>query len=91
MFTTVVTVLCHLLVSSPTLAPDTDCTSEEARVEEIVTDSSLDENMNFFTCMIHGQHGVADWKMNHPIYRSPSWRVARIKCVPGHYEIKGNI
>jgi hypothetical protein len=91
MFVTVVAVLCKLVVASPTLAADTDCTAEEVRVEEIVTDSDRDANVDFFSCQIGSQIGVADWKSHHPIYFKNPWRVSRIKCVPGHYEIKGAI
>lgn len=89
MFVTVVAVVCHLLVVPPTIAPDADCTAEEARVEEIVTTSELDPDIDFFKCQVQGQVGVADWKSHHPIYFKPSWRIARVKCVPGHYEIRG--
>ncbi|TWA89559.1 hypothetical protein [Bradyrhizobium stylosanthis] len=76
MFVTVVAVLCRL--SFPT----------DACVEEIVTDSHLDSTVTFQSCMIHGQLGVADWMQHHPIYRA-NWRLDRLKCAPGHYEIKG--
>lgn len=89
MFVTVVAVMCKLLVAAPTVAPDRDCTAEETSIEEIVTDSSMDERIDFQSCMIHGQIGVADWKSKHPIYVKDSWRVARIKCAPGHYVLKG--
>lgn len=89
MFVTVVAVLCHLAVVHPTIAPAGDCTAEEASVEEIVTDTSMDDTVDFFSCQIHGQIGVADWKAHHPLYHSDTWRVARIKCAPGHYEIRG--
>lgn len=89
MFVTVVAVMCKLAVAHATIAPDRDCTAEEMKVEEIVTDSSMDENVTFHGCMIHGQIGVADWKGKHPIYMKGSWRVARVKCAPGHYEPKG--
>jgi hypothetical protein len=89
MIVTVVAVMCHMMVEQPTIAPDRDCTAEEARVEEIVTSSDMDPNVDFMSCMIHAQLGLADWKVKHPIYFKPSWRVGRVKCVPGHYEIKG--
>lgn len=89
MYVTVVAIMCHLIVASPTFAPDADCTAEEASVEEIITDSSMDEFADFFGCMVQGQIGAADWKGKHPIYRSDKWRIARIKCVPGHYEVHG--
>lgn len=91
MIVTVVAVMCHLMVAKPTLAPDTDCTAEEAKVEEIVTDSTMDEHVDFMSCMIHGQLGVADWKSKHPIYFKPDWRVARIKCEPGRYIVKNAV
>lgn len=92
MFATVVAVMCHLVGSQVRLAPDGDCTDEEARIEEIVTSSDLDpEHVDLFTCHIHGQIGVADWKSHHPIYFKDAWRVARVKCVPGSYVIKSRV
>lgn len=88
MFVTVVAVLCHLVSARATIAPDRDCTAEEARVEEIVTDSSMDDTLTFQGCMI-GQPQVAKWKTEHPIYARSGWRIARIKCAPGRYEIRG--
>ena len=91
MFVTVVAVLCRLVVADPTASPQGDCTPEEARVEEIVTDSSMDERVDFFSCQIGGQQALAQWKNSHPIYRRNDWRIARLKCCPGHYEIKGSV
>lgn len=88
MFVTVVAVMCHLVTAQVTIAPDRDCTSEEARVEEIVTSSEMDDALTFQGCMI-GQPQVAKWKGEHPIYAKSGWRVARIKCAPGRYEIRG--
>lgn len=88
MYVAVVAVLCMQIAKGP-LSLDTDCAPQEQSVEEVVTDSTVDEFADFFGCMIQGQIGVADWKAHHPIYHSDHWRVARIKCVPGHYEIKG--
>jgi hypothetical protein len=89
MFVTVVAVLCKLAVAHATIAPDRDCTAEETRIEEIVTDSSMDDHLDFFSCQVHGQIGVADWKSKNPLYHGDQWRVARVKCAPGHYEIRG--
>lgn len=77
MFVTVVAVLCHL--GGPAAG---------ACVEEIVTDSGMDEAVTFQACMIHGQLGVAKWMSEHPLYRA-GWRLDRYKCAPGHYEIHG--
>jgi len=88
MYVTVVAILCMQLATGP-LELDTNCAPQEASVEEIITDSTVDEFADFFGCMVHGQIGAADWKAHHPIYHSDKWRIARIKCVPGRYEIKG--
>lgn len=90
MIVTVVAVMCKLAVAQATIAPDRDCTPEEVKIEEIVTDSDKDESFSFQGCMV-GQAQVADWKAHHPVYLKDEWRVARIKCVPGHYVIKGSI
>ncbi|MDR3465601.1 MAG: hypothetical protein P4M07_06625 [Xanthobacteraceae bacterium] len=73
MFVTVVAVLCSM---------------GKVCVEEIVTDSSLDTRVTFQSCMIGGQAGLAQWKGEHPVYRSEDWHIERYKCVPGHYEVK---
>ncbi|MCA1379423.1 hypothetical protein I6F34_01135 [Bradyrhizobium sp. BRP05] len=91
MFVTAVAVMCKLMVAHATLAPNSDCTSEEQMVEEIVTDTDKDPSVDFFACQIRSQVGVADWKSHHPIYFKDAWRVARIKCVPGHYEPRGSV
>lgn len=90
MFVTVVAVMCHLMVAHPTISPDRGCTAEEAKVEEIVTDTEKDASLNFQSCMI-GQANLANWKSNHPVYFKAEWRIGRVKCVPGHYEPRGEI
>lgn len=80
MFVTVVAVMCHMLAGVP----------EPVCQEEIVTDSSMSQELNFFECMSRGQAPLAKWKDEHPIYRSDAWKIQRYKCVPGHYEIKGS-
>lgn len=77
MFVTVVAVLCHLSAR--------DCT------EVVVTNSNLDAGINFQSCLIGGQAGLAQWKSAHPIYRSDDWYVARYKCVAGVYVAKARI
>lgn len=90
MFVTVVAILCFQVAAGP-LDLDTDCSPQEQTVEEIITDSTVDEFADFFGCMIQGQIGASKWKASHPIYHSDKWRIARIKCVPGHYEIHGRV
>jgi hypothetical protein len=89
MYVTVIATLCKLIVPLATIAPNADCTAEEARVEEIVTDSTVDEFADFFGCMVQGQIGAAKWKSENPLYHGDRWRIARIKCVPGRYEPAG--
>lgn len=84
----VVAVLCHLVVPTPTIAPDGDCTAEEVRVEEIVTSSDMDDTVTLQSCMM-GWAAVADWKGKSPLYHSPRWRIARVKCAPGGYVLQG--
>lgn len=91
MIVTVVAVMCKLMVALPTIAPDRDCTAEEARVEEIATDSEMSEHVNMFTCQMGGQQALAKWMGEHPIYSKPGWRIGRIKCVPGRYEKRGSV
>ncbi|ARQ95378.1 hypothetical protein [Bradyrhizobium phage BDU-MI-1] len=91
MFVTVVAVMCKLMVAHATITPSSECTAEEAKIEEIVTDSSMDERVDFHGCMIHHQIGIAEWKGKHPIYAKDGWRVARVKCAPGRYEPKNAV
>ncbi len=88
MFVTIAVVMCRLVVAAPTLAPDRDCTAEEVKVVEVVTDSDRDDKVDFFACQL-GQAPIADWKRHHPIYFKDAWRIGRIMCVPGHYEPPG--
>jgi hypothetical protein len=74
MFVTVVAVLCSL--------------SGPACVEEIVTDSSMDENVTMQACMMIGQAPIMKWMSEHPLYHA-NWRLDRYKCAPGHYEVHG--
>ena len=91
MFTTIVAVLCHLVPNAPAAYPNANCAANEVAVEEIVTDSAKDENVDMNSCMIQGQIGLANWKAHHPLYHGDQWRIATYKCVPGHYEIKGRV
>jgi hypothetical protein len=59
--------------------------------EEIVTDSSISENITFFSCANGAQAPLAEWKANHPVYRNENWTIKRYICVPGHYVIKDAI
>jgi hypothetical protein len=38
-------------------------------------------------CML-SQPAIADWKRR-SVFRGDQWNVARIKCVPGDYVLKG--
>lgn len=86
MIVTVVAVMCKLVVAHATLAPMPDCTDEEVAIEEIVSDSTLAEQISMGSCGVLSQIALADWKGKHPIYGKPQWRIGRIKCVPGGYQ-----
>jgi hypothetical protein len=73
---TVVAVICHSLVavvpqSVGTLRDDPVC-------REVIV---VKQEMPMQMCML-SQPALAEWK-EHSIYRSDSWHIARIKCVPG--------
>jgi hypothetical protein len=72
MMMTVVAVLCHGLAGIP--AP--------VCREEIV----IKDEMPMQTCIL-SQAALAEWKAA-SIYRSESWVISRIKCVPGDYVIR---
>lgn len=69
MFITVAAVLCHL--ANPTLC-----------VEEIVTDSSMDETLTLQSCMI-GEDKLVKFMEEHPIYRK-GYTLSRWKCTIGN-------
>jgi hypothetical protein len=60
-------------------------------VEEIVTDSTLEPQLTFQSCLSGAQAPLAKWKGEHPIYRSERYRIAGWKCVPGRYELRGRV
>lgn len=76
MLVTIVAVLCSLSL------PQAAC------VEEIVMDSNLDPGVTLQGCQMSAQSGIAKWMSESPIYHA-RWRLDRWKCVPGHYEVKG--
>lgn len=89
MFVTVVAVLCHLITPAATIAPERDCTAEESKIVEVVTDSEKDpDHVDLMACQL-GQAALAKWKGEHPIYGKNGWRIGRVMCVPGHYEVPG--
>lgn len=73
MFVTLVVVLCHALNGAPLC------------VEEIVTNSNMDARLNWISCQVQAQPGIAEWLKANPKYRG--WTLQRWKCVPGHYDI----
>lgn len=90
MFVTIAVVLCHSLVAQPTIAPDRDCTAEESKIVEVVTDTDKDpDHVDFMSCSIKGQEGIAEWKEHNHTYAGHDWRIARVMCIPGHYEPPG--
>lgn len=72
---TIVLTLCHMLPNIPA-AP--------VCREEVITQTDT-----MASCLI-GQDAIADWKA-HSIYRSDAWSIARIKCVPGDYQVRDAI
>jgi hypothetical protein len=88
MFVTVVAVMCYLNGARAILPNAGECTAEEIGIEAIVVDTDLDPDLTFFDCQM-GFAKLAKWKGEHAIYHTDRWRIARVRCVPGHYEIKG--
>ena len=72
---TVVALICHTLASIP----------QPVCREEIV----VKDEMPMQACML-SQPAIADWKRR-SIFSGDQWTVARIKCVPGDYVVKGAI
>ncbi len=57
-------------------------------VDEIVTDTSMDQSLTWQGCLVHGQLGVSAWMAQHPLFHA-GYRLDRWKCVPGHYSLPG--
>lgn len=76
MFITIAVTLCSLAGAAP-------C------VDEIVTDSSMDDTLTLQSCML-GQPMIAKWMSEHPVYRT-GYRVERWRCVPGKYQKKSDV
>ena len=72
MLVTLVAILCHALGGTPLC------------VEEIVTDSNMDARLNWMSCQVQAQGGIAEWLKANPKYHD--WTLQSWKCVPGHYE-----
>jgi hypothetical protein len=72
---TIAVVLCHSLGAIP---------SPVCREEIIVKD-----DMSMHACII-SQAAIADWKEK-TIFRGDSWKITRIKCIPGDYSPRGAI
>jgi hypothetical protein len=75
MFITIAVVICKLASPAP-------C------VDEIVTDSSMDDTLTLQSCML-GQPMIAKWLSEHPLYHT-GYRVERWRCVPGKYQKKSD-
>ncbi len=54
--------------------------------EEIVTTSDQSE-INWQTCQLFAQHGIAEWLKNNPKYHN--WTLQKWRCIPGHYSPGG--
>ena len=72
---TVVAVMCHVL--GAVIAEGVDTLPEAVCREAIV----IKQDMPMQACML-SQPALAGWKAS-SIYSSDSWRIARIKCIPG--------
>ena len=73
MFVTLVAVFCQL--NSPIC------------LEKIIADSDMDARLTWMSCQIDAQQGITAWLKDNPEYGN--WRLAKWKCVPGHYIIPG--
>lgn len=65
--------LCHVLIAQ----------GPQVCLEEVVSDSALDPRLTWMSCQIDGQQGIVEWLKTNPKY--VGWRLAKWKCVPGHY------
>lgn len=72
---TVVAVMCHTLGA---VVAQSIGTQDQPYCREVVV---IRQDMPMQACML-SQPALADWKAN-SIYKSDSWRIERIKCVPG--------
>ena len=80
---TVVAVMCHTLGA---VVAQSIGTQDQPYCREVVV---IRQDMPMQACML-SQPALADWKAN-SIYKSVSWRIERIKCVPGGYVPKERV
>jgi hypothetical protein len=86
MFITIAAVLCFQVAPGP-LHLDTDCAPEEMRIDEVITDTDQNPEVDSLqACAIGSQVNLADWKSKSSRYASSKWRIARVRCIPGHYD-----
>jgi hypothetical protein len=80
---TVVVVVCHTIGA---FVPEAVGTVPGPVSREVIV---IKDDMPMQSCLL-SQPGLADWK-ERSIYRGGSWRISRIKCVPGEYVPKERV
>jgi hypothetical protein len=80
---TVVAVMCHTLGA---ITPQSVDTLPDPVCREVIV---IKDDMPMQSCLL-SQPALADWK-ERSIYRGDSWRISRIKCVPGDYMPKERV
>jgi hypothetical protein len=92
MILSIVVTVCHLAMQNPV---DNDGFSDPDGLRPIVSTELCHEeviveaDLPMQACLI-GQPQLADWKA-HSRFAGPQWRIARHRCVPGHYVVKDAI
>ena len=82
MILSLVVTFCHLAMSSP--VAEHDVVTEETCHEEVIAEGDLPLQ----ACAVLPD--VVDWKA-HSRFAGPQWRLARWRCVLGHYVVKDAI
>jgi hypothetical protein len=80
---TVVAVMCQTLGA---VVPQSVSTPTDPVCREVIV---IKDEMSLQACML-SQPALAEWKAR-SIYSSDSWRISRIKCVPGAYAPKERV
>jgi hypothetical protein len=75
--------MCHMLGA---VVPESVGTLQEAVCREVIV---VCQDMPMQSCLL-SQPALAEWKAS-SIYKSDSWRIERIKCVPGDYVPKERV
>lgn len=87
MVITALVLMCHVLGPTDSLTPSNLDTHTAPKCEPVVvTDSDRTPGLTMLGCMV-SQAAIAQWKMNHQLYKGDEWRIADVKCIASEQPI----